>query len=201
MQNSNETEITLYLIRHGRTPGNARKCYIGTTDEPLCDEGKKAVLKKSYPKEQIIYISPMTRCRQTADLLFPGSEKIIVDALKEMDFGIFEGKNFEMLKKDEMYQKWVDSGCTIDIPQGEKLADFSKRTRLGLDQVFEDMQRQKIKEAAVVAHGGTIMALLAFYLNKNFYDFWVDNAQGYLCKFCINEGKKVLISYEEITGE
>lgn len=201
MQNSNETEIILYLIRHGQTKGNARKCYIGITDEELSDEGKKLVSKKSYPLQSQIYASPMTRCRQTAKLLFPRSEIIIVDELKEMNFGIFEGKNFEMLKDDIQYKEWVDSGCTTDIPQGEKLDDFSTRTRLGLDKVFDDMQGKDIKEAAVVAHGGTIMALLAYYLDKNFYDFWVDNACGYLCRFRVNAGKKTLISYEKITGE
>ncbi|MEI3521253.1 MAG: histidine phosphatase family protein [Anaerosacchariphilus sp.] len=32
----------LYLIRHGKTYGNTLGRYIGTTDEPLCEEGREA---------------------------------------------------------------------------------------------------------------------------------------------------------------
>lgn len=33
----------LYLIRHGKTYGNTLGRYIGTTDEPLCEEGREAL--------------------------------------------------------------------------------------------------------------------------------------------------------------
>ncbi len=41
--------IKLYLIRHGQTPGNKLSRYIGTTDEPLSDEGREFLKKISYP--------------------------------------------------------------------------------------------------------------------------------------------------------
>ena len=31
--------MDVYLIRHGKTKGNLEGRYIGTTDEPLCEEG------------------------------------------------------------------------------------------------------------------------------------------------------------------
>ena len=41
--------LKLYLIRHGQTPGNRLSRYIGTTDEPLSDEGREFLKKLSYP--------------------------------------------------------------------------------------------------------------------------------------------------------
>ena len=35
--------IKIAMIRHGKTYGNTLGRYIGVTDEPLCEEGKKAV--------------------------------------------------------------------------------------------------------------------------------------------------------------
>ena len=32
--------LKIYLIRHGQTPGNKLKRYIGTTDEQLSQEGR-----------------------------------------------------------------------------------------------------------------------------------------------------------------
>lgn len=33
--------IKIAMIRHGKTYGNTLGRYIGVTDEPLCEEGKK----------------------------------------------------------------------------------------------------------------------------------------------------------------
>ena len=45
----------IYLIRHGKTPGNEEKKYIGVTDESLSDIGRKEILSKKYPKADIIF--------------------------------------------------------------------------------------------------------------------------------------------------
>ena len=63
--------IKLWLIRHGKTEGNKLARYIGTTDEPLCQEGIEFLKKMDYPKVQEIYVSPLRRCVQTAEILFP----------------------------------------------------------------------------------------------------------------------------------
>ena len=66
--------IKLWLIRHGKTEGNKLSRYIGTTDEPLCQEGTEFLHKMDYPKVQAVYVSPLKRCVQTAEILFPGGE-------------------------------------------------------------------------------------------------------------------------------
>ena len=67
----------LHLIRHGLTEGNLKGLYIGSgTDSPLCETGIERLeyLKDAfaYPYPKKLYVSPMTRCRQTAEIIYPG---------------------------------------------------------------------------------------------------------------------------------
>ena len=69
--------MDVYLIRHGKTKGNLEGRYIGTTDEPLCEEGKQSLMQmadaKKYPAVEALFVSPMLRCRESAKILFPSS--------------------------------------------------------------------------------------------------------------------------------
>ena len=81
------------LIRHGATAGNLKKRYIGRTDQPLCAAGEAQLrrLADDLPPCDHLFCSPLLRCRQTAQLLWPGVEQTVVDELRETDFGPFEG--------------------------------------------------------------------------------------------------------------
>ena len=46
-----------------------------------------------YPNVARVYSSPLLRCRETAEILFPDTTLQTVDNLIEMDFGDFEGKS------------------------------------------------------------------------------------------------------------
>ena len=65
--------MELLLIRHSITPGNLKKQYIGSTDQPLAPEGEALARERaaSMPPAEALWISPMLRCRQTAAILFP----------------------------------------------------------------------------------------------------------------------------------
>ena len=65
--------MKIYLIRHSMTEGNKEKRYIGTTDESLCPEGIQLLEKKKgmYPEVTYVYVSPMKRCMQTAEIIYP----------------------------------------------------------------------------------------------------------------------------------
>ena len=66
----------LILIRHGKTAGNLLGRYIGSrTDEPLCDEGREGLAGKQLPEVERLYVSPMKRCVETAEILWPGFDR------------------------------------------------------------------------------------------------------------------------------
>lgn len=84
------------VIRHGMTAANENGIYIGRTDYPLSNKGAAELAGKTdefvYPNVARVYSSPLRRCMETADILFPGVPVQTVDNLIEMDFGKFEGK-------------------------------------------------------------------------------------------------------------
>lgn len=112
--------IDIFFIRHGATEGNLRRRYIGRTDEPLCEAGiaqVKALQKRGLSVDRL-FVSPMLRTRQTADILFPKMHYTVVDGLIETDFGRFEGKSADKLSGDPAYQAWVDAMCLTPHPRG-----------------------------------------------------------------------------------
>lgn len=169
------------LLRHGMTAGNRMRQYIGSTDEPLCPEGKAALRKSDFPAD-VVYISNMHRCRETAEILFPGMALTEVPALREMDFGIFEGKCYEDLKDDPDYQGWLDSGGEADIPGGESRGRFCLRCVAGFRGC---MAAESSEKTAFVIHGGSIMAILSALAipHKDYYDWQVSNGRGFLCRW------------------
>ncbi len=183
---------TLVFIRHGATKGNLEKRYIGRTDEPLCDIGVEQVLELrnyNFPKEYI-YISPMKRTMQTANLIFPECKYVVEEDFKEIDFGVFEGKNALELSGNGEYRLWVDSMCTLSIPNGESVTDFKERCVSSFRKIIKSLPDKS--SASFVVHGGVIMAILeAFAENKgDFYDYHIKNGEFLRCRF-INE--KIII--------
>ena len=99
--------MEIRLVRHFATEGNLEKRYIGVTDEEIKAECVlEYTLKKEengrYGKEngreewkpELVIVSPLRRCRQTAEILFPGAEQVVCEQMRECDFGLFEGKNY-----------------------------------------------------------------------------------------------------------
>ena len=180
--------MKLIFIRHGKTAGNCEKRYIGTTDEPLCEEGRAGLLDKRYPAADIVIASPMKRCLETAKLLYPGQKPVLYDGLRECDFGAFEGKNYLELSKDPDYQRWIDSAGTLPFPGGERIEDFKRRCVEAFEAAV--CAYSSADSLAFVVHGGTVMAVMERYAlpKKDYYDFQVGNGCGYTAFF---DGKAI----------
>lgn len=172
--------MQVYLIRHGATAGNLQKRYIGSTDEPLTQEAKRNLAEKAFPLPEILVVSPLRRCRETAEILFPGHPFFVEPALRETDFGEFEGKNYRDLSKDPRYQAWIDSGGTIAFPKGESPMQARARWTDGFLRYCREYEPQA-KSIGFVVHGGTIMGILDAFSqpHEDFYHWQVDNGSGY----------------------
>ena len=166
------------LIRHGITAGNAARRYVGVTDEPLSPEGRaQAEQKEKDFSPERIYVSPLKRARETAAILFPNAEQVPVYDLREMDFGVFEGRTADEMADDPVYRAWVDDLCRGTCPGGESQADFHRRTVAA----FSDVMRKTAGDTTFVVHGGVIMALMSNLGQGEFYDFLCGNGAGYVC--------------------
>mgnify|MGYP002987563148 FL=1 len=157
----------MWLIRHGKTEGNKLARYIGTTDEPLCQEGTDFLKKMDYPEVQDIYVSPLKRCVQTAEILFPGKPVHIIEELAECDFGEFENKNYKELEGNAKYQAWIDSNGTLPFPGGESREGFKYRSLTGFQKAVTQCIRKNVDTAALVIHGGTIMNIMEEYADRH----------------------------------
>lgn len=233
MWNQPEIKINLTLIRHGKTPSNLEHRYLGVTEEALSGEGRKQleilaekdILKKTW----LLFISPMLRCQESAGILFPGRKAYPIEEWREMNFGTYEGKNYEDLKNDSYYQKWIDSNGTLPFPEGESQQEYIKRCHRGLltaTKIIEEkiagevadtaktssaneitelrepekqMAESQPRNITAVVHGGTIMALLHILAGGNYFDYQVKNGGGYCCKLRLCGEEWKLDSLEEIT--
>ena len=174
--------LKIWLIRHGMTEGNRHQRYIGVTDEPLCEEGRKLLRKFTYPKPQAVFVSPLKRCLETAAILFDDPKVRIIDQLAECNFGEFENKNYKELSGDPRYQAWIDSNGILAFPGGESKEECAVRNLEGFQRAVTACIREAITEAALVVHGGTIMNIMEKYAlpKKEFYEWHIGNGCGYL---------------------
>ena len=166
------------LIRHGKTKGNLEGRYIGCrTDESLCPEGAAQLKSKEYPAVARVFSSPMQRCLETAAVIYPGISVEIMDDFRECDFGDFENKNYAELNGRADYQAWIDSGGEMPFPGGESRAQFAARCVAAFERI-----RNQAQDCAIIAHGGTIMAIMEFFARPQgtYYDFQVKNGGGFI---------------------
>ena len=171
---------TVLLFRHGQTPWNAQRRYIGSTDQPLCPAGREAL--GPLPPVDRVYASPLRRCRETAAILYPGMEHIAVPGFRETGFGIFEGHTYEELKETHAYRAWLDTAGAVPPPGGESKAAVRQR----VTEAFLSLAAGHGPEdrVALVVHGGTIMTLLeAFEASGRFYDWQPPNGGGWRCRW------------------
>lgn len=192
--------MKLYFIRHGKTKGNEEGRYIGTTNESLSAKGKEELKIFDYPKVAYIYVSPMKRCIETAEIIYPGQDKIICEDLRETDFGIFEGKNYKELNGNLQYQAWLDSNGTLPFPDGESREQFTKRCVKQFETIIENhIQKDRQGDIAIIVHGGTIMAILEQFAlpKKSYYDWQIKNGEMLAVKLVTEASIKDKIGEKE----
>lgn len=210
--------MEVIFIRHLPTPGNEKKQYIGRTDEVLSSGAVTSFHKKRemylksqkegkyppfYPPAEMIVASPMKRCVQTAELIYPGQKIVTEPELKECDFGRFEGKTYEELKDDPAYIAWLESGGVLAFPEGEDQEAFRSRCVEGVCRWLKKGITEKKKSIAFVVHGGTIMAALHRLAEgeHSFYDWQTGNGRGFLALAAEDEwqaGREILREIREL---
>ena len=173
--------MLIYLLRHGLTAYNAEKRYQGQRDIPLCPAGR-ARLRQADLRPETVYITPLCRTRQTAEVLFPGARLVEVKDLQEMCFGSFEGRNFIEMEHDPDYQAWVQANCESSCPDGERKEDFSNRICAAFSKLVDEALAEGKDRLVILAHGGTQMAAMERYAlpRRDYYAWCGPNAGGYV---------------------
>ena len=173
--------MRIYLIRHGLTALGEQGKYQGALDAPLSDRGK-TILKAAERCPERVYVTPLVRTAETASRIFPDSPQSIAEGLREMNFGAFEGRSWKEMENDPAYREWVDGNCDGQCPGGEDRMTFSDRVCRAFEDLVKAALRDGKEELAIVAHGGTQMAVLERWggQGKAYYEWQTPCGKGWL---------------------
>jgi alpha-ribazole phosphatase len=175
--------MQLVMLRHGRTQANEERKYAGARlDQPLSENGRADALRCGTDEViDDVFVSPMMRARQTAHICFPSARQVLVEGLREMDFGDFEGRSAQEMQHDAAYRAWVDSMCSIRCPGGENREEFTQRTVQAVMELLTQAYEQDDDQVIVVAHGGTILSVMDSLADDDrpYFEWQVGNAEGY----------------------
>lgn len=155
----------LILARHAQVDPRYAGRFLGRTDVPLSDLGRRqaAALAAAIQKKQVdaFCASPLRRAHQTAELLGPDAQP---DAdLREIDFGRWEGCSFEEIAAagpPEQIDRWRRFDLAFCFPDGESLGGFVARVA----QVADRISAGQSKTTLAVTHGGVIRAMICHLL-------------------------------------
>lgn len=210
-QNLKEGENSkIYLLRHGKTEGNEKKWYYGSTDLPLLEEGIKELeemLKEGVYKDIVCnhyYTSGMLRANQTMNVLFGKVRREVIKDLSERYFGSFEKHSHEELLENPEYIRWISESTETENPGGvESMTEFRSRIRRGFNELLDMHLKRRLAEderdrnSVCICHAGTISAIIMYLfepLAPNFYAYTPNTGRGYVIE--IENGKPV--SYSKI---
>ena len=186
----------IYLARHGDIGLGKDKRFIGQSDLPLTDLGKKQAhsLKDKFcqvPLENI-YCSDLVRSQQTAEII-ASAHKIIPMArleLRELNMGDWEGKLFSDIR-DNYPQEYKERGENIahySTPEGESFSDCYNR----VIPIFESLTQSDEKTILIIGHAGVNRVILCHVLGIPLASiFRLEQSYG-----CLNLICKVGVEYQ-----
>lgn len=196
--------MKIYMIRHGMTKGNQEHRYVGRTDESLLPEAAAVLKERNLPPIERLYTSPRKRCLETASILYPKNQAVVVEDFAECDFGEFEYHNYKELNGNKEYQRFIDSMGKSGFPGGEDRDTFQRRCMRGFYEMmaWERQHGKEEDEIALVVHGGTIMSILdaCSVPHRDYYDWQVKNGEGFEAEVCWEEDKIYLKKIVTIHG-
>jgi len=162
--------LKIYFVRHGETTYSQTGGFCGAIDPELTPAGSQMAeqFAATYAKVpwEAVYVSPMKRTIATAKPLCDavGIEMQLHDGLREINYGDWEGKTVEEVKKDyeEDYINWLtEPAWNAPTNGGETSVEIASRSSLVIAEIQE---KYKSGNVLVVSHKATIRILLCSLL-------------------------------------
>ncbi|MGO8823633.1 MAG: histidine phosphatase family protein [Acidimicrobiales bacterium] len=158
----------LILVRHGESDANARGLLLGRTDAQLTEAGRQQVeAARSLLVDPVAEVrtSPLSRARDTADILALGPPVTVDDRWVEVDYGEFECQPLHGIPA-EVWQRW-QSDRDFRPEGGETLAEVDARVSAACEELFAAPgagARRRDGDVVVVSHVTPIKAAVAWAL-------------------------------------
>ncbi len=169
--------ITLYLVRHGQTNGNAADVAHGFYDDELTEKGRAQAnllgerLKNSH--FDAIYSSDSIRAVQTAEPLLnlrPDYRVETTPELREKSFGELEGYPWHRIKDEFPEILDPEIGSDVKLPGGESDREHMERVARFTNKII--VKHGEDATILVFSHGGSIKAAAVHMCNLRLEDKW-----------------------------
>lgn len=172
----NNTTTRIIFVRHGTTDWLEKGLTHGRTDRPLSPYGLKEAELTAFAlkdsKANRIYTSPMQRAVQTAQAISHAANIPIeiVEDLREIDFGLMEGKrNISTITNNKIINgiAFLFLNSFHDMMGGEPHRKFNKR----IINTWEIIRSQSIGTTIIiVAHSFVIRTILVHEIKNEIRD-------------------------------
>jgi broad specificity phosphatase PhoE len=152
----------IVICRHGSTDGNAVGSFLSKSDPPLNALGRAQSERVRDELRAVAFdaafVSPMRRCRETLAIVAPAIPCSVENALREIDFGAWEGRTIEWLEIHDPGGVAMRRRDPVRFqPEGgESFADVARRIRPFADALIDN---GAAKTLLVVGHRGTLGVL------------------------------------------
>lgn len=149
--------MELIFVRHTKVDIEKGICYgqkdIALKKDYLSDFQQ---IKNHLTNEHIdtILTSPLSRCTLLANYLgdFHQSKILRKAALKELNFGNWEGVAWEDIYHSDEGQQWFKDYWNTPCPAGESFYDLLERTK----SILNELNFQKDQKYLIITHSGPI---------------------------------------------
>ena len=144
----------ILLLRHGETDWNRQSRFQGQIDVPLNATGRQqarqaaAFLRRSPIRRA--YSSPMTRPRETAELVLEhhsGAPLATCEGLLEIGHGLWEGKLEQEIQArwPQLLATWKAAPHQVAMPGpgGETIQQVSQRAVAAMERIAQELKRGK----------------------------------------------------------
>ncbi len=151
---------TFYLVRHGQPQQHKDKIFLGQTDVPLSEIGRKQAeeAKAKLPGNiHRIYSSDLKRARETAQIIC--SEVTEVKGFREMNLGSWDGRYIEDIRGEfpELYEKRGKN--LFSFKTGNKAENFYDLQYRVVKALTDILKKDDSREIFIVAHSGVIRCI------------------------------------------
>ena len=158
--------LRLLMARHGQTEWNLHGRNQGHSDTTLDETGRtqaKQLADALSPESlKIVYCSDLSRCVETANFISDksGVEVLSDSRLRERNYGLWEGKSSEEIERDdgEAFALYRTDPVLHGPTGGETGIEVFARVGYFLTELLRDHKEGAV---AIIAHGGSVAALLA----------------------------------------
>lgn len=156
-----------FVVEHLRTSSSSKySSYLRDLDMPkeeLREPGEIAGIEQS--KLSAVYCSDLGRAIKSAEIIAAphGLRAVVVPALRERSFGIWEGMTFAEIKEKypAEFEAWADNPVEFSPVEGESTSDVWGRVIPELERI---MKKHEGEHVAAVAHGGINRIILCHIL-------------------------------------